>query len=301
VFALFSTISARNLSIASTSPLMTEFNQAPRLAPAIFISHGGGPCFFMEGGSFTAIDKNSDVAQFYRDFAKNFIPVKPKAIVIVSAHWEEATFHITSNPSPKLLFDYYGFPDFTYKLTYPAKCDVDLSKRIQAMLKDGNVPSNLDPNRDWDHGVFVPLKLIYPDADIPLVQISLNSNLDPALHIRLGEILAPLRKEGIMILGSGQATHNMGMLRSGINGEPPAHVVEFLSWMNETAELPTKEARKKRLLEWAKLAPHGRLHHPREEHLIPLHVVAGAAGNHGKAVYTKIIGNMGLNAYLFDD
>uniref|UniRef100_A0A6B2LQA2 Extradiol ring-cleavage dioxygenase class III enzyme subunit B domain-containing protein n=1 Tax=Arcella intermedia TaxID=1963864 RepID=A0A6B2LQA2_9EUKA len=136
--------------------------------PVFYLSHGGGPCFFMEDSSYpiSAFNKNSQVAKWYKDFEKNFVSRRPKSIIIISAHWEESSVHITSNPTPNLYYDYYGFPKHTYSLQYPAKCDVDLAKKLHSKFTSSGIPAVLDPKRDWDHGVFVPLLVMY----VPAVQ-----------------------------------------------------------------------------------------------------------------------------------
>jgi len=301
--------SVKNLGDPSVQSDPTDLHRAsnssgvPR-APSVFMSHGGGPCFFMEGGQFKLMDKNSAVAQFYRDFAKNHLPNQPKAIIIISAHWEESSVHITSNPQPKLYFDYYGFPEHTYKIEYPARTDVALAQRIHSILTKAGVDSKLDPKRDWDHGIFVPLKLIYPDADVPLVQLSLNSNLDPALHYKIGQLLEPLRDEGYAVLGSGFATHNLREMMSLVGGgaEPPAYIKEWIQWLSKAMAKDNAEERRKLLLQWS-TAPGARRAHPREEHLLPLHVVAGAASSSDKGakeIYNFGHAAMAFNMYKFD-
>jgi len=242
--------------------------------PAFFISHGGGPCFFMDSGGkppFSYMDKNSKIAEWYRNFQKNFLTQKPSSIVIFSAHWEEKTVHILSKPKPSLYFDYYGFPDHTYLLKYPAPGDSHLSERVKTLLEGASIPVQLDTNRDWDHGVFVPLLLMFPEADIPIVQVSLLSSLNPETHIKLGAALEPLRNENILFIGSGFATHNLG-------GGSKQSIVPWNEWLTDkvTNKDYTKEQKAQGLINWA-TAPAARYAHPREEHLIPLHIIFGAS------------------------
>jgi len=199
--------------------------------PAFYLSHGGGPCFFMESGGppMSYMDKNSAIAQWYRDFQKNFITQKPSAIIIFSAHWEENIVRIVSKPKPNLFFDYYGFPQHTYHLTYPAPGDSDLSSRVNTLLEKAGIKSQLDNNRDWDHGVFVPLMLMFPDADIPIVQVSLLSSLNPEAHINIGAALEPLRNENILFIGSGFATHTSARRVKG-----QTTIAPWLAWLTDT-------------------------------------------------------------------
>jgi len=267
--------------------------------PAFFISHGGGPCFFMDARGrppLSYMDKNSKIAQWYRDFQKQFITQKPSAIVIFSAHWEEQTVHILSKPKPDLYFDYYGFPDNTYLLKYPAPGDPELSSRIKTLLEGGaNIPVQLDGNRDWDHGVFVPLLLMFPEADIPIVQVSLLSSLNPETHIKIGAALESLRQENILFIGSGFATHNM-------NGSKQS-VVPWLEWLTDTVTNKeyTKEQKTQKLINWAS-APEARYAHPREEHLLPLHIVFGASSGGATQIldFTDISSTMSFASYKFD-
>ena len=206
-------------------------------------------------------------------------PTKPKAILIISAHWEtQSEVHITSRDAyDSLLFDYSGFPAYTYDFTYPAPGSSALAARIQELLTGAAVPCMLDATRLWDHGVFIPLMVMYPDASIPVVQISLLSSLDPAAHLAIGRALAPLRDEGVLILGSGFITHNFS--RTG-------DTAPFVAAM-ETALTGTAEQREKALLEW-KALPAARHAHAREEHLMPLHVVVGAAGDDAATVLASL-------------
>jgi aromatic ring-opening dioxygenase catalytic subunit (LigB family) len=272
--------------------------------PAIFLSHGGGPAFFMpsRGNSiFAAMGKGSAIQKWYETIAKKHVPNKPKAILVFSAHWEESPIRITSQKNPALYYDYYGFPDYTYQLTWPAPGNPDLAQQVQDLLSVNGIEAKLDEKRNLDHGVFIPLKLVYPDADIPVVQVSLNSNLDPQLHYKIGQAVAPLRDQGVLIVGSGQATHNMHELMSSTS--TPEHVTSFCKWMEDTVALVNPDDRKETLSHWSS-SPGGRQCHPREEHLIPLMVVAGAAHDSkkpGETIYNSIINAMSLHAFKFVD
>jgi len=240
--------------------------------------------FFMDtNGGSPDMDINSEAAQFYRDFHKNHMPRKPTAIVVISAHWEnQKTVRITSKSKSNLYFDYFGFPPETYKLTYPAPSNPELSNKIHNLLSAAGISSTLDHDRDWDHGVFVPLILMYPDADIPIIQVSLLSSLDPSVHIKIGDALKSLRNDDVFIFGSGFATHNMGAIRRGVKKQS---IVPWINWLTETlTKTTTKEEKEKQLINWS-IAPGARFAHPREEHLLPLHVVFGSSDGNAELIY----------------
>lgn len=244
--------------------------------PAMFIPHGGGPCFFMDWDPPDEWDRHR---RFLEDLPGT-LPERPKALLVISGHWEEPAFTVQTNAAPPLLFDYGGFPPHTYKLTWPAPGDPALAERVHDLIRAAGFPAAKDATRGFDHGVFVPLKVAFPEADIPCIQLSLARDLDPARHIALGQALAPLRDEGVLILGSGNTYHNMGVmmqsLRGGRRGDTAGQA--FDAWLTETVTCPDPAERNRRLVHWSE-APGGREAHPREEHLIPLHVVAGAAGD----------------------
>jgi len=248
--------------------------------PAFFLSHGGGPCFFMNEPSvpFKHMGPNSSVADWYRKFHENFMPRKPSSIVIFSAHWEEADIKVTSSDKTKLLFDYYGFPDYTYQLKYPCPGSPALAENIISLLNSNGIKSSAERERGLDHGVFVPLLLMYPEADIPVVQVSLNQNLDPALHIRIGEVLEPLRNDDVLFLGSGFATHNLNEISSaaGLDGPPLKWVSDWDQWLGArvAGDNWSFVDMKAALTNWKK-GPNAVRAHPREEHLVPLFVAAG--------------------------
>lgn len=232
--------------------------------PTVFIPHGAGPCFFMAWTRGPA-DAWARTETYLRGLVAS-LPERPKAILVVSGHWEAPVFTVGSGERPGLIFDYYGFPEHTYELTFDAPGSPTLAARVRGLLAGAGVASAADPERGWDHGVFIPLKLVTPDADIPVVQLSLKAGLDAAEHLAAGRALAPLRDEGVLIVGSGMSWHNM-------RGFSPAFTersARFDAWLEDAAADPARLAR------WAD-APFGREAHPREEHLIPLMVCAGAA------------------------
>lgn len=235
--------------------------------PTFYISHGGGPCFWMDWGPTMPF---RNLEQYFRQFSKN-LNATPDAILVISAHWEEEDFTLQTNPAPPMLFDYYGFPENTYKLNYPAKTSTKLISRVQELFKSANVPLKTDAQRGYDHGLFVPFMLMYPSAEIPIVQLSLKQNLDPQEHIEIGKFLEPLRSENILIVGSGLSYHNLRQLND-VHG----YSKKFDDWLMQAA-LQSPAKRQQELIDWEN-APHARLCHPREDHLIPLMVVAGVAG-----------------------
>jgi aromatic ring-opening dioxygenase catalytic subunit (LigB family) len=218
---------------------------------------------------------------------------------VISAHWEEQEVTIMSQEHPQLLFDYFGFPKHTYELTYPAPSSPSLAREIQELLTQKGIISKIDSKRGYDHGVFVPFKLIYPEAQIPIVQVSLKRSLNPQDHLELGKALAPLRDEGVLIVGSGMSYHN---LREFFGGNSVGRVSdEFDAWLTESVTANDPDFRNERLLSW-KEAPSAKLAHPREEHLIPLLVVAGAAGTDlGSRIFVDRVMGATISAYQFGE
>ena len=269
---------------------------APHRQPTLFIPHGAGPCFFMDWNPKDAWDAT---AAWLRSIPAS-LPARPKAILLISGHWlaQQATLGATERP--ELIFDYHGFPPHTYELRYDAPGAPALAARVQQLLVGAGLPAQQDAQRGWDHGVFIPLKVAFPDADIPVVQLSLLQSLDAADHIAMGRALAPLRDEGVLIVGSGMSYHNMRGY-----GDPRSTPISesFDQWLTDTVALPAAE-RSARLADWANAsAPAGRLSHPpgAEEHLLPLHVVAGAAGDApGRKVFSDQVMATTISAFQFD-
>lgn len=235
--------------------------------PVVFIPHGGGPMPVLNEPG------HRELSEFLRDLPAHF--PKPKAIVVISAHWENTTINITAKTQPDLLFDYYGFPEAAYALHYPAPGNPDLAHDIQQLLEAQQIPAVLNQQRDFDHGVFIPLLLMYPQADIPVIQLSLRHDLNPGAHIALGAALSALRAQGVLILGSGLSFHNM---QAFFNGSATKASAAFDHWLHATLCSDLNQSTQQTALEnWAQ-APSARFCHPREEHLLPLHVCYGAAG-----------------------
>jgi aromatic ring-opening dioxygenase catalytic subunit (LigB family) len=220
--------------------------------------------------------------------------VRPKAVLVISGHWENPlpTFNIAAKPG--LLFDYYGFPDHTYRLKYPAAGAPELAERVRKLLDGAGFQSEVESKRGLDHGVFVPFLLIYPNADVPILQLSLQASLDPGLHLEMGNALAPLRDQGILIVGSGMSYHNLADMFSGRGAEAAK---AFDAWLGDAVQDPA--TRNELLVKWHD-APGGAASHPREEHLIPLMVAAGAAqGDRGVRSFGESIGGKQISGFQF--
>ncbi len=237
--------------------------------PVYFISHGGGPWPWIPEW----IQDYKALRHSIENIAKE-LPEKPKAILMISAHWiTQGQLTIMSNPRPGMIYDYYGFPNYTYQIDYPASSDPTLAREIAEQLTRHGFVVSEDNERGFDHGAFVPLALAFPRADIPVIQLSIERAFDPLYHIRLGEALASLRDEGVLILASGLSFHNMKLFNA--QGHKPS--VAFDQWLQEQLQKPQQE-RIQALLDWEK-APAARIVHAKEDHLIPLMVAVGAAGD----------------------
>ena len=262
--------------------------------PAIFISHGGGPCFWMEFGPPFG-PHGFDRLRAYLAGLLATLPERPKAILLISAHWEEATPTVGTAENPGMIYDYYGFPPETYRLSYPAPGAPQLAQRVRDLLGAAGIESAADPQRGFDHGVFVPMLIVDPEAGIPVATLSLRHDLSPEAHLAMGAALEPLRDEGVLIIGSGNSFHNLRTFFDGQTGASQA----FDDWLTEAVETPDPAVRSEKLAGWDK-APAARLCHPREEHLLPLMVVAGAAGaDAGRRVYRDSIGDKAISGYAF--
>lgn len=235
--------------------------------PTFFLSHGGGPWPWLDGKFRSQFD-NLEVS--LRDVAAS-LPGKPKAVLVISGHWEEDRFTVMSSPSPGMVYDYGGFPKHTYEIRYASPGAPELAQRVKELVEAAGLPAALDPQRGYDHGTFVPLAVMYPDADVPVVQLSLRRGYSPGEHLALGRALAPLREEGVLIVGSGLSYHNLRAF--GPAAREPSEA--FDGWLDATLGEPPA-ARTKRLEQW-ETAPAARIAHPQEDHLITLMVAVGAA------------------------
>lgn len=235
--------------------------------PTYFLSHGGGPWPFMMdqvGHLYAQLDAS------LRDIPRQ-LGVTPQAVLVITAHWEGREFMLSSSPKPPMIYDYGGFPPHTYQVQYPAPGSPALAARVQALLQAGGHAALLDEARGFDHGTFSALYPVYPQADVPIVQLSLKQGLDPATHLAVGRLLAPLRDDGVLIVGSGLSYHNLRAFNA--QGAAASHA--FDAWLRDAMALPPAR-RTAALLDWES-APAARMAHPREEHLLPLMVVVGAA------------------------
>lgn len=265
--------------------------------PALFLPHGGGPCFFMD---WTWGPANTwDATRHFLEGLAASLPSPPKALLVISGHWEERAFTAGTAAAPRLIYDYSGFPEQTYRLTWPAPGDPMLGERVAEILRGAGLAAASSPARGYDHGIFVPLKVAFPEAQIPVVPLSLavheDGALDPELHLAAGRALAPLRDEGVLIMGSGMSFHN---LRAYMRPETREAARVFDSWLTGAVESGA-ERRNQLLRDWAK-APFARFAHPREEHLIPLMVAAGAGGEApGSKIFTDEPMGAAISAFRF--
>lgn len=264
--------------------------------PTLYLPHGGGPCFFMDWTMGPA-DTWEKMGNWLRTVSLS-LPEKPKALVVISAHWEEQVVTINRHPSPPLLFDYFGFPKHTYELKYDATGSPELAQKIASLLLSQNIATRFDEERGFDHGVFVPLKLVFPDADIPIVQVSLKAGLNPSEHIEIGKALQSLRDEGVLLIGSGMSYHNLNsFFRGGEASQNSSRL--FDDWLSVAATQSDWQIRNLQLSSWSE-APGAKDAHPREEHLIPLMVAAGAAGQDGgEQIFHDIVMGAHISGYKF--
>lgn len=262
--------------------------------PSIFLPHGGGPCFFMDW-NWGPADTWLKTQRFLEGLAAT-LPEPPKAMVVVSGHWEESSFTASAAARPEPIYDYSGFPEHTYRLTWPAPGHPELAAEVAQLLAGAGLPAATSAERGFDHGVFVPLKVAFPEATIPTVSLSLVASLDPALHLAAGRALAPLREQGVLVVASGMSFHN---LRGYFRPETPERARAFDAWLTAAVEQPAAE--RARLLAAWRQAPFAAYAHPREEHLIPLLVAAGAGGQGaGKRIFGDEPMGAALSAYRFD-
>lgn len=267
-------------------------NDIPRQPGVLFLSHGGGPLPLLGDPAHEKMVTN------LRSIAAR--TERPETIIVVSAHWEERIATITSAASPGIIHDYYGFPPESYEIEYPAPGNPDLARRLRACLQDNGITTALDGERSFDHGLFVPLRIMYPEADIPCVQLSLLESLDPAAHIALGEAVSEISEDGVLVVGSGFSFHNMKAFFSSDASLPDEKNAAFERWLIQTcsdADLDEAE-RTRRLVAWES-APHARYCHPREEHLLPLHVCYGIAKHAAEAVVELSILNKKASFYVW--
>jgi 4,5-DOPA dioxygenase extradiol len=254
--------------------------------PAIFVSHGA-PTLVIEPADRTH--------QFLKGLGSQL--GTPKSVLIVSAHWEQDAASVSAAVEPATIHDFRGFPDALYKIRYPAAGAPKLAERVSELLTSAGIPARIDSGRGLDHGAWVPMSLMYPDADVPVAQLSVQTGLGGHHHLALGNALRPLRDEGVLILGSGGLTHNLGELDWGAEAAiMPSWASEFQAWIVDAIE----HNRKSDLAEYRTLAPHAARNHPTEEHFLPLLVALGAADT-GNRIHTDVcFGVFAMDAYRFD-
>lgn len=262
-------------------------------SPILFLSHGGGPLPLLGDAG------HREMVVGLREIASVHL-ARPRAILLISAHWEARVPTLTSAARPPLIYDYFGFPAESYEITYPCPGAPGLARSLQAALAAAGMDAELDEERGFDHGLFIPLKIMYPEADIPCVQLSLLQSLDPAAHLRLGMALANLEVEGLLVVGSGFSFHNLRAFFAPASAESRRQNEAFERWLIETCSSPhlDEDERVRRLQNWAE-APFARYCHPREEHLLPLHVCYGMAGSACSEHFELDIMNRKASFYLW--
>ena len=259
--------------------------------PTYFISHGGGPWPYMPEMASAMHALADSLVDIPRQLGQT-----PKAVLMITAHWEANAFTLGTNPNPGMVYDYGGFAPHTYQVIYPAPGAPALAQRVQGLLQAAGLPLALDPQRGYDHGTFVPLAVMYPDAQLPVLQMSLRTGLNPAEHIALGRALAPLRDEGVLIVGSGLSYHNLRAF--GPQAKAPSQA--FDDWLQATLTAPP--AKREALLNDWERAPAARQSHPREEHVLPLMVALGAAhADTATCVYHEdgVFGGVTVSSFRF--
>lgn len=252
--------------------------------PTYFVSHGAGPWSYMDG----PFRRQFERLELSLVAMREELGRAPNAILMISAHWEEDGFALSSAAKPGMIYDYGGFPDYTYRIHYNAPGSPELARRVESLLHAGGVDAWSDPERGYDHGTFAIMKPLYPEENVPLVQLSLDKRFDSAEHFDVGRLLSPLREEGVLIIGSGQSFHNLALRDSRATIPSKA----FDDWLQETVLRSTPERRREQLAAWER-APYARVAHPREEHLLPLMVAVGAAGGDiGDCIYHDQLGGV---------
>ena len=245
--------------------------------PTYFLSHGGGPWSYVDEPR----RKNYDHLERFLTNMRPELQPPVRAVLIISGHWEERGFAISSAAAPGMVFDYYGFPEYLYRIRYAAPGSPEVAARVRELLDAGGIPARLDGERGYDHGTFSLMKVLAPHEDVPIVQLSLDTGMDPALHLQVGRLLAPLRREGVLIIGSGFSYHNFAIR----NAQAMVISQQFDAWLQKVLVHSAPAERTEGLIRWEE-APCARAAHPREEHLIPLIVAVGAAEDEpGACVY----------------
>ena len=255
------------------------------MLPSVFISHGS-PMHALQAGpageAWAALGRRLG---------------KPRALLVASAHWETGRPMLTGSARPETIHDFYNFPEPLYQLRYPAPGSPELARRAQALLREGGFDAGIDPARGLDHGAWAPLLYVYPDADVPVVQISVQPALGPRHHLAVGRALRTLLDEGILIVGSGHMTHNLRDWMRG-SGTPQPYAREFSDWVRDRILERDFES----LVDYRARSPHGVRAHPTDEHFLPLFIALGAAPDKGRPerIYDAIdIGVLSMDSYVF--
>ncbi|WP_027556131.1 class III extradiol ring-cleavage dioxygenase [Bradyrhizobium sp. Cp5.3] len=268
---------------------------ADRRLPTYYISHGGGPWPYMDDSMRRRFDKlEASLLSIRSEWGAD-----ARAALIVSGHWETPEFAVSSAAAPDMVFDYHGFPEHLYHIKYDAPGSPELAVRVRAMLQAGGFACESDSERGFDHGTFSLMKPLCPNGEMPIVQLSINRDLDPQAHLSVGRLLAPLRDEGVVIIGSGSSFHNLGF-RGPAAVEPSR---QFDDWLQQTLLATSTDERRRRVVSWTQ-APHARIAHPREDHLIPLMVALGAADEESAALVfhqDDFFGSWALSSFRFGD
>lgn len=261
--------------------IVMETTQKDNHGTIIYFSHGGGPLPILGDPS------HERMISFLKKLPQQL--EKPDAIIVISAHWEEPVPTIIGGKAPSLLYDYYGFPEEAYSIKYPVSGNPALAKRVQTLLANRNIESDIELERGFDHGVFIPLKMMYPEANIPTIQISLISGLNPKRHILMGNALKELSEENILIIGSGFSFHNLRAFTWNNENISDKKNDEFQDRLIKVCTGDsTNEEKEKQLIEWEK-NPNARYCHPREEHLLPLHVCFGISDEPAEVIFDDCI------------
>lgn len=261
--------------------------------PTFFLSHGGGPWPYLSG----AFRRHFDQLEASLSSVFDELEAIPKAVLIVSAHWEAETFSFSSHPKPGMYYDYTGFPEHTYRVRYGAPGAPEAARQARNLLVSAGLDAELDPHRGFDHATFTLMQPMRPEADIPVLQMSIRTDLDPEVHLRAGQALAPLRDEGILIIGSGMTYHNLQHL--GESGRAPSR--QFNDWLISSLDGVAANARNRALLGWRN-APGALIAQPEPDHLLPLMAAAGAgAGDRARVQFRQddFFGHIAISSYRF--
>jgi aromatic ring-opening dioxygenase catalytic subunit (LigB family) len=259
--------------------------------PTFYLSHGGGPWPYMKG----EIRRGFAGLEAFLKQLPGQLREEPEAILVISGHWGEKDFAVMASPSPPMEYDFSGFPGHFYHIRYPAPGAPGLAHRVRSLIWQAGLSSHLDPVRGFDHGTYSILAVTHPEADVPVIQVSVRSDYDPVTHLKLGRALASLRNDGVLIIGSGMSYHSFHTLN------PKQESAQFDSWLRHTLLNSAPQQRSRLLSEWER-APAARAAHPQEDHLIPLHVAVGAAEEDpGRLVYREenFFGRITVSSYRF--